>query len=675
MSGKIFSATVARIVMSLTFISFTGETPAAEASGSPGRAPAFELPAVDGSGTVLSAELFSSNEYTFLLFWEGGCPQCVEALSRASDFDGEFGGAGVGVTGVNCGNEDLLAVKGLVRGSGARFLQLLDRGGRVAGRYMVPHSVFTIVLVDNRGIIVARAEDPQEDVSRVMQEMLEGGGGYRHDTAVGETGDDAIIVGMRGDATAAKVNDEAKPGDPLIPAGIHVRGDARIRFLSISARGDGASGPYGETVSSGNRMTGRFELEVSGKAARGLEAGGLLRIGNEGLNALRAGPDYFDSQYGSVFAAVEAGRFHVRFGYYSISMTPLTLMRWDWEDNPRTGGYAGCGCGTAAGVLLVESLEQLGPDLRFEGCVARYDLEDMYVRAFYAMPRRARGIPRVETEFGGEEHAAYSLEVAGLETKWQGYLPRFERFARAGAHLAVSWEDPGSVNPIEFGYDHPFEWYRATVLSLTGEIPVARRAVIRGEWIALGRTEFHDPARGAEGDEENRGNGGFAGVVIDHGNRFLAACDYIEIGKGFHSPFAAISYQPGRRGARFSSRLSYPDERAALSIFYKRLRETGPEGPGFQKQESSAAGVSIDVDLDNGLGAGLAYIDEGNWRDGETGRFDATRRSFTAGCRYRFDRVSYIHGQYQRIDNSGDSSGAELESVTEMFSVYLGAVF
>ncbi|MCU0640281.1 MAG: hypothetical protein MUF59_10510, partial [Candidatus Krumholzibacteria bacterium] len=299
----------------------------------------------------------------------------------------------------------------------------------------------------------------------------------------------------------------------------------------------------------------------------------------------------------------------------------------------------------------------------------------LYARAFYAMPRRARAVRRVETEFGGEEAAAYSLETAGLETKWRMHMPRFGRALSAGAHMVVSWENPRSIDPVALEYDYPFEWHRSTVLSFTGEVPVARHAVLRGEYAALNRAEFHNQPPDFEGSFDRNGNGGYAGVAIDHGSGFLAACDYVEIGRGFHSPFAAMSYQSGRRGIRISSRLSYPDERSAFSIFYKRLGETGPEGPGLEKREWSVFGASIDADFGSGLGGGLAYIDEGSRRDGDAGRFDAARRSLTAGARFRFNRASYVQGQYQRIDNADDSSGSRLESETEMFSVYVGAVF
>ena len=674
-------AAIAVIPISLILVSYIGEAPAAEGartrgpasapesargsymaphaggSGFGGIAPAFELPAVDGSGMVSSRELFSSNEHTFLLFWESGCPRCGEALAEAAIFDGNSGGAGVGLAGINCGDAEPFEIRTVVEESGAKFPQLLDRGRAVAARYMVPISVFTIVLVDRGGMMVARAEDPKGDISLVMEEMLLGDERYRLDEE------------------ASRESGESAGAASWAAAGIDVRGEARIRFLSISARGDGASGPYGEPVSSGNRVTGRLELELSRRAGRFITAGGLLRAGNEGLDALRGGPDYFDSEYGSVFAAVEAGRFHARLGYYSISMTPLTLMRWDWDDNPRAGGYAGCGCGTAAGVLLVESLEQLGPDMRFEGAVASFDIGGLYARAFYAMPRRSRAIRRVETEFGGEETAAYSLETAGFETKWRMHMPRFGRPLMAGAHMVVSWEDPRSIDPVALEYGYPFEWYRATVLSFTGEIPVARHVALRGEWAALNRTEFHNPPPDYEGSFDRKGNGGYAGVAIDHGSGFFAACDYMELGRGFHSPFAAMSYQSGRRGVRISSRLSYPDERSAFSVFYKKLRETGPEGPGLEKRDWSVFGASIDVDFDSGLGGGLAYIDEGSWRDADAGRFDSVRRSLIAGARFRFNRASYIQGQYQRIDNSDDSSGSTLESETEMFSVYIGAIF
>ncbi len=613
-----------------------------------GKAPVFDLPLFDGGGGIDSKTLFASHELTFLVFWSSSCSHCIDALVECEEFDREYGGGDIEVAGIN--TDDMVAgeLSAVLRAKGIGFMQLRDRGGSVASLYGVAPSIFTVFLVDGEGMTVARVADPDVNVKSVMERMMIGeepeGGDFQYD----------ILSNT---------------------VGLSIRGSVRLRFLSIDARGSDAVGPYGEKVDSRNDLLHRFELEIARRLGRNFRVGGLLRIGNEGLAVLRGGPEYFDSERGSVFAEIETGKLDLRFGYYTFYMTPLTLMRWDWDDNPRTGGDAGCGCGEAAGVLLVESLEQLGPELTFEGALASYRSGGLSANLFYAIPRRARDIGYIESDFGGEERACYSLEIFGGEALWNRYDERCSSFLKAGVHMLGSREDGNSVDTGELGYSKPFARHRSEIVSLTAEIPVVRRLSLRGEWIAYNRAKGRDPSIENDAEVETEGGGGMAGLIFEEDRLLRVRCDYLRIEDGFYSPFGAISYTRDREGGRISSRFSPGGRYPALSVFYKRLREIDIESPGAEREHTSLFGVSCDIDLESGYGASAGYLDKGDWRGGTVDRYNASRKAFTAGARYRFDNNSYMQLQYQRVNYSDDASGGKLESFTDLYSFYLGAVF
>lgn len=602
-------------------------------------APSFDLPLVTGEGPGDSGAIFSMRSYTFLVFWESGCPRCMEALAECESFHWEYSGVDVNVVGINTDESGILEISGLVESSAVTFTQLWDRGGSVAGRYGVPRSAFAVYLVDGGGRIIGRSLEPRGDVKALMESMLEGA------PVPAET------------ARAVSKAGAARPGE------FTFRGSNRIRFLSIDAAGDSAEGPYGELVQPGNNILERFELEISRDLGKHLRFGGLLRISNEGREVLEAGPEYFGSEWGSAFAEMSAAGFMMRFGYYPISMTPLTLMRWDWEDNPRIGGDAGCGCGAEAGVLLVESLEDLGPELLFEGAVAGYGASGFETRIFYAIPRRA-------------EIAAYSLEVFGAEAAWQRYESRTGSFWRAGLHLAGSWENRRSAQLFRQGIIRPDPWHTSSVLTVTWEVPVLRYAGIRGEWILQNRLDLHTFDEGSvEQGSRRDGGGGLAGVVLEVPERFGFRCDYIRLEKDYFAPFAALSYRPDMEGVRLSNRTYLPGGGAVLSLFYKRFRGIDPSYAGAEREEGSFFGASLDAELAGGIGCSLGWLDRGSWRAGEIEPFDMTRRALAVGVRYSYDRNSILQLSYERVERGESSPSGNLDSRSDIFSAYLRVLF
>jgi len=620
-------------------------------------APRFELSSLDG-GYGESSSLFGSHGLTFLLFWESQCRHCVESLARAGQFDRDYGGGDIAVLGVNTDSDGLLNVRSIVESAGADFPQLLDQGGTVADLYGVPFATLALFLVDSRGIVVARSIDPEGDMYALMEEMLS-----------------APLP-----EAAARPQESSAAGGEM-GLGLTFRGDERIRFLGIDTRGGDPVGPYGEEVASGNHVQYRFTLEMTKRLGRHLTLGALLRISNEGSEVLESGPDYLGSEWGSAFAAIEYGQFRTRVGYYTVHMTPMTLMRWDWRDNPRIGGDAGCGCGAAAAVLLIESLERLGPDLTFEGARAEYSGAIYELAAFYAMPKRARDIRYSEFRSTGES-ARFALELYGAEAKLQRFIERTGRYAMIGLHFLGTREDDRSVDFTALGYPYIAPWTESSALSVSWELPLFTFASLEGEWLLVNRGDVNgDPI---EGDIAYRGDNGSgtAGIAVEYGDLLELSCDYVRTDPEFYSPFAALSYEENREGVRGSATFYPAGETAALSLFYKRIRETedpvvdGEDPPiDPQREYFSFFGASIDLELEIGLGGSIGYLDLGRWREGGFEPLDETRKTFISSCRYRFVGNAYAEIRYERTASERIEGGLEHDSETNLYSFYLTGRF
>lgn len=620
-------------------------------------APSFDLPLLSGDGYRSLDDLVEGRESLFLVFWESGCPHCVEGLRSGNDFSHDYAGSGIAVVGVSGDRHDPGAARERIESEGIDFLQLLDRDGATAAAYGVPLESFAVVLVDAGGGIVSMAVDPAGDVGELMESML-------LDANEPEPQLQRTYV-----MNATSYDTDRIFGSAA--SGIALHGDVRMRFFSIDSRGGDAVGPYGEPVTPGNDLLVRFELEAVKSIGRYLTVGGLLRAGNEGLDVLRSGPQYFDNERGSAFAEIHASGAAFRVGYYTMHMTPLTMMRWDWDDNPRTGGDAGCGCGNAAGVLLLESLEELGPDITVEGGRLSWSGGGFELDAFYAVPRRAIETGSIAASMGLGEPADYSLEIWGGEVDWRRFDERTGRYWRAGAHFIGTWEDERSLDGPDLGYFIPFEWTRTAILTATAEAPVARWAKLRGEVIVLNDVSLHN-AGGEEGRTiETSGSGGYGGVVVELPGKLEAAVDYLSIDDGYDSPFGAVSWEADRAGWRLSGRIEPPGGWSALSFFWKRLESR--ENLEW-KDEVSFLGLAADADFENGLGGGIGWLDRGSWNDDPSAGFDETRTALTMSARYRFDRMTSLQAQFQRIEY--ESARAPVaESITSLFSLYVVSRF
>ena len=385
----------------------------------------------------------------------------------------------------------------------------------------------------------------------------------------------------------------------------------------------------------------------------------------------------YGSEWGSAFAEVEAAGFLVRLGYFDISMTPITLMRWDWDDNPRIGGDAGCGCGgAAAGVLLLESLEELGPVLTFEGALATYSASDFEASVFYAIPRRAIETDYTAYRYGGEERARYSQEIAGAELRWQRFDGRTGSFWKAEAHAIASFENKNSVDFFGLGYYAPDPWMQTRTLSFTGEAPIARYARLRGEIIAWNDTK-------EEGilnqnleyvDETRTGSGGIGGIAIDVRPGASLLVDYLRLSRDFLTPYSALSYEANTEGLRASARAPLGDL-VSIDLFYKRLRETELAPNETNRAQISLAGASLDFVLKGGFGAVIGWLESKRWRDDAVSPSDSRRRGIVAELRREFEKIGALRLRYERVDNDETSPSGSTESGVDMYSLYSSIEF
>jgi hypothetical protein len=368
-------------------------------------------------------------------------------------------------------------------------------------------------------------------------------------------------------------------------------------------------------------------------------------------------------------------------------MTPLTMMRWDWDDNPRTGGDAGCGCGAAAGVLLVESLEELGPEIMFEGALAAYTGSNFELRLFYAIPRRAAETSYIEYTSTGADPAEYSLETYGFEGLMQVYSSWTDSFLRAAIHLTGSWENRRSVDYRGLGYPVPYPWHESAMVSVSCEVPVIPLIEIFGKWLvipsvgirgeclAYNRAQEHWPTGIFDDKDSVSRGGGMAGLVFE-APWFSGKADYLRLKPEFYSPFAALSYEPNTEGVRFSSRLLLPYDYTAFSFFYKRLWELDVPRPDAEEECISFFGASLDIDHPGGIGGGIGWLDKGIWRSGTVLHHDEYRRALSLSARYRFGKGSYFQLQYQKVRSSmTDRWYTTWKSETDLYSAYFTLVF
>lgn len=605
-------------------------------------APAFELRTIGGDSVVSSRELFAAHRHVFLVFWSSGCPHCVEALRGAEAFHRRSGGTDVAVVGVNADDRSALDLRGILETGGVTFAQLRDPGAAVSDAYGAPFETLTLAHVAG-GAIAGTWREPEGDVGAALEEMLLDAAVPPEDPAAGDRGDGPSEGGDRSGAGEARLVFHARE---------------RMRVMIVDSRSPLAKGLYGENVTRGRTVLQRAEVEGTALLGKYLRAGALLRISNEDEAVLESGPAYYGSEWGSAFAEAAAPRFSLRLGYYPIHMTPLTLMRWDWDDSPRIGGDAGCGCGPTAGSILFESLEELGPDLVFEGALATASIPagaagDVEARAFYAMPRRP-----VETEIqvymmGIEPRAEYSLEMAGAEALWQRLDRRTGLHFKASARVLATFENRSSVDFGALGYSSAPPSTNTALFGLSCEIPALPSLRLRGEIVPWNRETYsHVSSPTGPSDDVSHSSAGIAGFIFEPSARHLLQADYLRLDEGYSAPFAALSYRPNMRGYRVSGREWILPDFLSLSAFYRRLDEIELPEPYESREEKAHAGLfgaSIDAGSQKEWAGGVGWLAQHDWRGEDRGFGESRRTAAVVYLSRGFESLGVVRLEYQRV--------------------------
>ena len=336
---------------------------------------------------------------------------------------------------------------------------------------------------------------------------------------------------------------------------IRIWGEAKFRLRNLYSDVLHPIGSYGESLEKGQRLNHRMILELEAKISGKLSAGGMLRLSNEGEMVFETGPDHLSNDRGSVFIKYNPRNLRSTFGYYDIYFTPLTLMRWDMEDNPEAGGTSGCACPSEGGAIISESLEELGPDLTFEGAKINTSIGDYVdVVALLARPRIA------------EEGNTYRQYLYGTNIKFFSYHKPSTSFRWLRVTALSMDDDKISVaEPLQI----PYNPIRNRIYSLDFNLPIRKMLLLNGEF-ALSETNWNLLL--AE-DKIDQGYATILGLWIKYPHRMLTKASYLRMNPKYKSLYSALSYISNRHGFRISSNYEIVKDKFSIWMFHKRLRE------------------------------------------------------------------------------------------------------
>ena len=346
---------------------------------------------------------------------------------------------------------------------------------------------------------------------------------------------------------------------------IEFSSDIRLRWRWVDS---GSPGPlrstYGEAIQRGISLKHRFIFELEYPLSAELRIGGLVRASNEPQLVLRAGPEYYSSEFGSAFISYDTPWLTSRFGYFETYCTPLTLMRWDLKDDAEGGGCQVCGVSVGtAGAILGESLEMLGPVLTFEGIkAAAFGGDLLGLDVFYARPRVA-----YENEFGSMSR---QLNTFGARLDLSTYISRASDLMKVGLIAMTTKEDDGSVESLEGPPAYPPKPFTYSIYGLSLQAPILRWLSLTGEANMTRASEWElvDP-KDMDGVLVDRDGKGALGSLDVKAGAVNFETAYIYLTPDWKSFFRALSYSPDRKGPRF--RLTVERGTWLFSVFARDL--------------------------------------------------------------------------------------------------------
>ncbi len=685
-------------------------------------APPFILPRIGQEGEVASDTLFDAYGLTLLAFWTTHCAECTRRMEVCQELYDWGAPKGLQVIGINFDDHPSAKMRSIARSAGPRLMHLYDPGGRMASIYEAGSHSYSAFLVDARGVIRAvyyeimpdELWDLRPTISGLLEEALTG-----EVFEIGEAAPGGTDSGREAEPTGAPDTGTIsgrRPGEmpPFDRPGvrqdlgfiaqqkIELHGRGRLRWMHIDTTGTGAVGSNNEPLVPGPSLRHRMELELAYAITPRLKAGALIRISNEGEMVLRSGPDYLSNPWGSFFMRWDArarvpllGQLESSLigGYYRVHFTPLTLMRWDQDDTPISGGQRAQGCGVCggeagmAGFIRSESLEQLGPDLAFEGArwnltfLDRFDLTALYARPQTPLPEDRSGCYTTDSDttyFHQDLYAARLKMHVGMP--W-GSEPA--EVAATGIFVNENEDLPGC--PLGKEDIPPFQ---DAVLAGDVRVPFPGRTVVFAEgalceWKnkCLGdadlcpSTQSGDALLAGVEREWRAGEGRLLGISTK-GLMSRMELAYTRISADFLSAYSALSYETNFQGLRFSMRTDWGP--VGVGLFYKSVKpiqEIAP--PSFAEeldQRKRTASVWADAEVWRGgvLMAGAVFEDRDVYQGEDLGRLGPQSygtlilsfdQEIAPQCSL-LGEMEWLDGEYKE----GVQEGTRLQEVTREYT-------
>lgn len=445
---------------------------------------------------------------------------------------------------------------------------------------------------------------------------------------------------------------------------IRLWGESKMRLRNVASKQTTPMGSYGETLNRGFTLKYRLILNIEAKINDLLSVGGKLRLSNEGKEVFVTGPEHFSNELGSAFVKYNTERIRATFGCYDIHFTPLTLMRWDLEDNPEGGGMGGCAvCPGAGGAITSESLEELGPELIFEGAKLNTMVgEHMDLVALFARPHTAEEDPF------NPQYNAYRQYIYGVRTRALFYYRPSTSF-RTFEITYISNEDDKSsiISPRNVSYFPK----KNRVLSLGFDFPVKKAIAVKGEY-AFTET---DKDLLSQDDSIVAGYAMLGGIEIKYPTRMKTKIAYLKMSPKYKSLYNALSYVSNRKGFRIASNYEVYKSKLSVWIFYKRLREI--ESSIKIKQSNSLGTFSM-------LSIGMLFFPMKdvlirssyiyNRNRSPTEEIDNNTKVITAELAYDITRKNSLTLRYRRIVYR-DEFQKPLNSSANVISTYFSTQF
>jgi hypothetical protein len=336
-----------------------------------------------------------------------------------------------------------------------------------------------------------------------------------------------------------------------------ITGEGKLRFRYVEADQDQITGSYGEVLKQGLGMRQRIDLTLDYFLTDYLTIRGTVRISNEEFEGILPPPDLISTRAiaGWWSANVYKPPFDVTLGAYDASFTPLTMMRWDQNDNPL--GAAGCGCQIAVGGISGESLEELEEDYLLEGAHVMYENRFTDASILYARP---------EVDMEGESFTRHMF--GGRMRIILPYTRNFSTLTIGITGLRVV-DDTQSVSMALY------DPLQSDVVGVDINVPLL--------WKFSGVAEFARSIRDdnlfSDVDVIHEENGIIAGISLKSGDRIDLYALYIQLDPYFSPLYRAISYAKNRQGFRGSltvRKIPLMSHLLSASLYTKVLREIKP---------------------------------------------------------------------------------------------------